>query len=411
VALLLAVFLSLRRAGVVAWGAGLACLPLATSPVLQDWSVSGMETATYALLFFVALARLSAPDSSPRGAALTSALLVVASLVRPEGVAWWALGGAWVVLGAPPQERKRLGRAYALPGAVLAAHFAWRLAYYGVPLPNTYYAKTGGGWKMWEWGLWDLGRFVRDPAHGLWLLLAAGGAAVGWTRRARAVCVFAGAAALHVTYVLSVGGDSLWVHRFFVPVLGPLAFLSGLLLLDDRGRRGRWALASAGLAAAAALGVWRSETHYLPPLRDSLVYYEGNDKLGRHLAVHRDPSTRIAVAAAGAIPFYSGLPTIDMFGLNESHIARRPYPDPDVALLKWDTAYVLSRRPDLIVVNRGYFRAGDPQADAARRDPTRLVRHETDADLFRHATQDAAYRLRELDLGDGSVFWVFERTH
>jgi hypothetical protein len=410
VALLLAVFLASRRAGVAGWAAGLACLPLATSPVLQDWTVSGMETVTYAVIFFVSLARLAAPNPSPGGAALTSACLVVATLVRPEGAAWWALGGAWIVLGAPAKERMRLGRAYAWPGVLLAAHLAWRLSYYGVLFPNTYYTKTGGGWKMWEWGLWELGRFAADPAHMLWLLLAAAGATVGWALRARAASAFAGATLLHVVYVLSVGGDSLWAHRFFVPVLGPLAWLTALLFLDGSRRRARWALAAAGLVVAAGLGVWRSESHYLPPLRDFLAYYEGNDKLGRHLAAHRDPPTWIAVAAAGAIPFYSGLPAIDMFGLNERHIARLPFPDPDVALLKWDYPYVLSRRPELIVVNRGYFRAGDPEADAVLREPARLVRHETDAELFRHVGEDGGYQLRPLDLGDGSVFWVFERV-
>jgi hypothetical protein len=62
------------------------------------------------------------------------------------------------------------------------------------------------------------------------------------------------------------------------------------------------------------------------------------------------------------------------------------------------------------VVNRGYFRAGDPEADAVLREPARLVRHETDAELFRHVGEDGGYQLRPLDLGDGSVFWVFERV-
>jgi hypothetical protein len=71
---------------------------------------------------------------------------------------------------------------------------------------------------------------------------------------------------------------------------------------------------------------------YLPPLLEFVPYSEGNAKLGRYLAENRSSDTTTAVAAAGAIPLYSGLRTIDMFGLNDPYIAHHPV---EIVPLSW----------------------------------------------------------------------------
>ena len=68
---------------------------------------------------------------------------VSAALTRPEGVAFWVLGAGVVVSAGSSGKRRRLVW-YAAPGFVLLIHLVWRIVYYGVPLPNTYYAKMGG---------------------------------------------------------------------------------------------------------------------------------------------------------------------------------------------------------------------------------------------------------------------------
>ena len=50
---------------------------------------------------------------------------------------------------------------------------------------------------------------------------------------------------------------------------------------------------------------------------------------------------------AGAVPFYSDLPTLDMAGLNDRHIARLE----GARHNKWDPGYVLGRKPAFIVLN------------------------------------------------------------
>jgi hypothetical protein len=99
-----------------------------------------------------------------------------------------------------------------------------------------------------------------------------------------------------------------------------------------------------------------------------------------------------------------------MFGLSDRHIARVPFPAvPGYRLMKWDNAYVVSRSPDLIVINRGYFRAGDPRQARVEREPSLLVRTAMDRDLFAHVEADGRYRVVPVRFEDGAVFFVFVR--
>jgi hypothetical protein len=142
-----------------------------------------------------------------------------------------------------------------------------------------------------------------------------------------------------------------------------------------------------------------------------LEYQEGNVRLGRMLASIRPPGTLIAVAAAGAIPYYSRLPVVDMYGLNDAHIARRPFPGSgQERLLKWDNDYVLARKPQVIVINRGYRRASDPTAERAMTNPGLMAVAEMDRDLFEKISKSGVYLLNRLSFPDGAVFFVFERS-
>jgi hypothetical protein len=70
-------------------------------------------------------------------------------------------------------------------------------------------------------------------------------------------------------------------------------------------------------------------------------------RLGRFLGA-RHPGAVLAADAAGKLPFFSDLPTIDMYGLTDPTIARGPGAFAAPGHSKSDPAYVLGRRPDLI---------------------------------------------------------------
>jgi hypothetical protein len=62
------------------------------------------------------------------------------------------------------------------------------------------------------------------------------------------------------------------------------------------------------------------------------------------------PKSLVATNAAGALPYWSDLPVIDMLGLTDRHIARRPADSGRwIGHERGDGAYVLSRQPDIII--------------------------------------------------------------
>ena len=78
---------------------------------------------------------------------------------------------------------------------------------------------------------------------------------------------------------------------------------------------------------------------------------------------------------AGAIPYYSRLPSIDMWGLTDPHIARVPRTGFAPGHDRIDLQYVLEREPQLIIgavgfrrneLPPGYFLASELIPAAAR---------------------------------------------
>ena len=57
----------------------------------------------------------------------------------------------------------------------------------------------------------------------------------------------------------------------------------------------------------------------------------------------------------GGIPYYSGLPTIDMLGLTDEHIAHKGKTASwgSIAHRRLDANYLLSRKPDIVLVEFG----------------------------------------------------------
>ena len=149
-----------------------------------------------------------------------------------------------------------------------------------------------------------------------------------------------------------VGGDWMLGYRLFhTPValgaaLAPLA-LRGLTL-----RRSDRRLRVAGVAALAlAVCVSAAPTWLDPRVRVATgrtLVYAGLD-IGRFMRENFPPDSLLATSTGGSIPYASGLPIVDMMGLNDVTIAaRRELPAEWKGIEKGDGRYVLSRRPDFI---------------------------------------------------------------
>ncbi len=431
------------RPGRPLWLALAPAILLAANRSFAVWCTSGLETKAFELLAFSGALRAVAEIESRRSGAretwvLSSLLLALASLTRPDGtlVAAGLFAARWILerrAGGARLPAVALG--VGLFATILAAHLAFRLAYYGDWLPNTYYAKVGGR-TWWSMGLAYVTTFAIEYGVVFWLPLLAAAASSALRPRVAPspseprAALFAGALAPYVVYLAAIGGDHFeyrpldlvfpfacllladgaaalseggraaravagsllllaLVNTLLVPLLGRLGFpkeytpgFPGATPRADGSRdlvsrdRFPWAFQVPILGAALdlyndlicetashAVGL-RQEEHGIgiPRLREE----------GRIMAdlvaegtLPRD--THIALGAVGALPYYSGLRTLDRRGLTDRVIARGPSSAPGVRLMAHDKIapieYAISQGVDLwgVDISDFIFSAGDPR--------------------------------------------------
>ena len=353
--------------------AALASLLFGLCPVLWLWTASGMETPLF-LLLQIAIWLLV--DRAAQGEAVRpgglAALVVLSVLARADGFIVPAIAVCYLLVVGRRREAFAAGAAL---GATLAALVGWRLSYYGYPLPNTYYAKVSGpvGERLLQGTLQLLSIALNAgllPHLGALLLAAVAGVkrppspyplpegegkkekertpspsplpeGEGKKERERINRFEVVLGLAWLAYWIYVGGD-VFAERMLL-ILFPIGVR---LLLDPTlfplpGR--------AAMAVVAGTALFQ----LIPLLVDtrfgySVDRYDRWVLVGKHLAQQRYSGRLLAVDAAGKVPFYSGLRTVDMLGLNDEHIAHLPAQYFEAGHNKHDADYVLSRRPDLI---------------------------------------------------------------
>lgn len=352
-------------------GGGRGAVPiLAASAPFAVWTIGGLETPLALWLTTLGVLRtgeaLRAEDPAEAAAKARGAGLAFAWLAwtRPDGPLWAACATAAVALAHGPRWR----RTTALAGPVLSALavlLVCRLGYYGDWLPNPARGKLDVNARTVELGLEHLRGALRI-LRALLVPAALGAFAALASRRTRplGLCVVGGGAATAL-YVTLVGGDLFPLARLFVPSLGALTLLAGLGLQAVARRGG--ARSAAGLAVAAvAVALYDARAEAIGPFAERTRWEWRGRAVGTWLAQATDGvRPLLAVDPAGAVPFYSGLPCVDMLGLCDRHIANAPSPDPAAALpghARGDGRYVLDRAPDLVLF-------GPPTGDVAPRWP------------------------------------------
>ena len=221
---------------VLVCGTGIAVTPMVV------WAASGQEHALQALLLMGPVLAAHATPGWRWPAALILALLV---LTRPEApiiVIAVFLAAVWLTRRAGGPLVNAADAAIALvPLAAFVALIGFRVAYFGDPFPNPYYAKAtkaglsgllnplSGGWFYTLWGLRDTGLFLLLPL----LFLIRARRLPDWMVVAWAV--LAGQA----FFVVWAKGDWMAQYRFLMPVLPVLMLLAatGLRGLAARARR------------------------------------------------------------------------------------------------------------------------------------------------------------------------------
>lgn len=326
---------------------GIYAILLLTSPGYALWmSVSLMDTSLWGLVF-AALTYVLLDDAGrcPHGCksiVMSAIPFAMAPLSRPEAMFFVPV---CLILMALNRRAGgcRFGALWIYGGIFLlslAGLTLFRLAYFGYPLPNTYYAKVSPslGYNIME-GIKYVARCVTNGFPFLLLLLLIVGAisvlsrqVARWLVKREALPVLTLCVLWFLCFMVQpvlTGGDHFAFHRFYQPVYplvcALLATIGARVLTKVADQINfRWLVVSAIIGAffvfRPSLIDFRNNFY----ARNEFAIAQAGIETGLMLnALYPDASNRprVGVVIAGGIArTYEG-PIVDLMGLNDVHIA------------------------------------------------------------------------------------------
>ncbi|NBO18633.1 MAG: hypothetical protein EBV03_05275 [Proteobacteria bacterium] len=326
----------------------LACLLVAGSTPMAAWVVGGLENLLLAAWLACALVELADLLERPgrRQVAWAGVWLSLLTLTRADAPLLVAAFVLAVLVFSPAPWRARIGHACLLAGIPFAAftgQTVFRLGYYGDWLPNTYYAKLAFTQSRFDAGcdyMWQL-------LSTLWpvlALLALYGVARPVKRRHVGALLLV--ALCWSAYVVVCGGDIFPAFRHGLVLFVLLAF--AVLEIASAMKTRDMLLLALGIVCSAYLQAQHPENIRATDERWEWPCKTIAEAIGRHFAPMRPT---MAVTAAGCLPYFSKLPAIDMYGLNDHFLARqRPegFGQGTMGHELMNAEYILSRRPEMI---------------------------------------------------------------
>jgi len=359
-----AVALVVFRTGATTYDRVVVVAVLAFSKAFVDYSTSGLENPLSHLL--VALFLVEYLRARPRlgwmvlwaGLGLTDRMDLVWCFLPPlVHVAWKARALR------PRRWRAWLG---------LAPFVAWEgfaLLYYGFLFPNSAYAKLGvhipARDMMNQGGAYLLNSLSWDPLTLFAIGVALLAACAGWRRDRKLVSV-AAAIALHLAYLVRVGGDYMSGRFLSVPLLEAAVILSRVRLVRPLDL-------AAALGVALALGVagrrvplmtsdaygglgkspqgvddemgWRFDDTALLRLNREHSLADRGGWIADGIKARRDGARVVVYRNVGYFGFFAGprVHVLDPYGIGDPLIARMPF---DPSMGPWEAGHYLRAVPD-----------------------------------------------------------------
>jgi arabinofuranosyltransferase len=202
----------------------------------------------------------------------------------------------------------------------------WKYQYYGDILPNSFYLKGKVfSAEVIKNGVYYLFTFFSSYYLIVFVVLLAFQFKKAITNKfiVTMLIVLAG----WLAYILKVGGDFM-EFRFFVPVLPMLMAVVVWSISQLEGKMTKYVCIAVLLFGTISHQVLFFDFHGTDSIKKlhGIIYEEETNWKGIGIRLNElfsgvQDKVVIATSAAGAIPYYSGLNTIDMFGVNDKWIA------------------------------------------------------------------------------------------
>lgn len=344
---------------------------LGTNYTFSSFATSGMETQMQACLFvasfYVLFLCLAKNDWNNRKLLMISLLLSTALLTRLDSsllvITIFPIAVFFIMKDKIPVPQK-VGKILALllPFTVLiGSWFIWKLSYYGDILPNTFYVKAAR--PDISQGLYYLALFLISYLFFPFLILLVLTLKRFLMKSNIKVIALSLVILLWAMYIVRIGGDYM-EFRFIVPIM-PLLFMLFVWIIFVLFQKKAMRITLILLILVGSLhhkitfGEYTGLKHMVK-IDQTVRFNTNRDKtwvwgqIGRILgkSFNYSPSVTIATYAAGGIPYYSRLRTIDNSGLNDKWVARYGYIVTGFFaghVRKAPLSYLLERKVNLIV--------------------------------------------------------------
>lgn len=324
-------------------------------PSLALWASGAMETILFTCLISAAVflyyyGRIVSP--SLKLIFVSGIFFGMLSATRPEGFALF--GTVFVFELILLIHKRKLDIKYPLYATLIytiltSVTFLVRWLIYGDWFPTTVSAKTGDIFWQLQSGTNYMLSFIKQYPL-LVILYVSSLAYLFIAKRSNSNQYFL----TWITFIvvsgylffnLFVGGDWMLGWRFLVPILPLIVLTIGIAMSNIRSSIAITIL----IVSLITLALKTFELHNTSFLEAQAT--KGDILMGKYIKSLGFPeSAKIAVVDAGAIPYFSELPTIDMIGLNDRHISKLP----GGFLQKYDNDYVLRQKPEIIQFHTKY---------------------------------------------------------
>lgn len=343
------------------------------SPCFLYWSLAGMETSFYMMFLSLTVLVYTKRNNTPIDYFVIGVLFGILSLIRPESIVFFVYA---ILFSIYQFYREKVNNKMLLLVCIVLGfqliftpYFLWRLNYFGEILPNSYYAKVGGGFFQVKGGLYYL--FVHGKklfTKGWYVLIPILAISVFGRKNEKQIFIL-GIAILSVTITVINGGDLFDYARFLLPVLPFILILVPSIfnkIYTFFNIKIEYTLFCFLLPLIVLLlnlkNPMYSEFIFKPrsPLvvdKNKITYgynWEvGFIKMGKALKNISNPEETIAVMPVGTIGYFSGMKVLDMAGILNPHIAKEPFDEKysrhwRPGHNKGDGYYILSQKPEYI---------------------------------------------------------------
>jgi arabinofuranosyltransferase len=351
-------FLLLRSLEIKDYTISLIILLYTTTPILYTHIFSGLETILFlsSIILTIYLTHLILIVKNIRYFLLFALSLsfLFLSLIRPEGILLSIILAVFLDLYYYYKNRKELRKIllfqflfFLIPFAI---YFLWRWDYYGQLLPNTYYLKSGN-FKFNSSSYYSFIKFITSVytfpflisvilimlnVDNVWKEIKERGNEI-FSKQFLIIflSLFIFSLVIIVRYLYS---DLLmdYSHRFFIPLI-PICVLFIIKLFDLgfsnlKGISISNPLTSKVYILIAFVIVYFYFNSIIPKMKEEVekaskmgqLLEDVHIKSGKFISTNFSKDNLLLVHAdAGAIPYYSGLKTIDFGGLNDIYLSHR----------------------------------------------------------------------------------------